>query len=141
MQIARARGAATAYEYGCDLRRLYPWSGVADPLWGSAIASVRPGEATSPHSHDEEETFIILAGQGSITIDGESENVETGDVIYLPRNSHHAIANGSASERLDFLTIYWGSAEARARMIDEVGRLQRDSGAARVASQVKEQAS
>jgi mannose-6-phosphate isomerase-like protein (cupin superfamily) len=120
MHIARARSAQTAYEYGCDLRRLYPWAGVADPLWGSAIASVRPGEATTPHAHDEEETFIILAGTGTITIDGAADQVETGDVIYLPRGSRHTIANASISERLDFLTIFWGSPEARARMAEEV---------------------
>jgi mannose-6-phosphate isomerase-like protein (cupin superfamily) len=123
MHIARARNAQTTYEYGCDLRRLYPWAGVADPLWGSAIASVRPGEATTPHAHDEEETFIILAGTGTITIDGTADRVETGDVIYLPRGSSHTIANASTSERLDFLTIFWGSPEARARMAEEVAAL------------------
>lgn len=116
MRIARCREANVTYEYGCDLRRLFPWAGVADPLWGSAIASVRPLEATSPHSHDEEETFIILSGGGDITVDGERASVARGDVIYLPRNSHHTIRNTSSTEPLEFLTIFWGSPEANARM-------------------------
>jgi uncharacterized RmlC-like cupin family protein len=127
LQILRLSDAETKYEYGCDLRRLYPWQGVADPLWGSAIASVRPNEATSAHSHDEEETFIILSGAGEITIDGEVESVGRGDVIYLPRGSRHTIENTSASEPLEFLTIFWGSPEANARMVEMVQRKSKDA--------------
>jgi mannose-6-phosphate isomerase-like protein (cupin superfamily) len=86
---------------------------VADPLfWGSAIATVRPGEATTPHSHDEEETFIILSGKGHMSVDAEVTEVEAGDVIYLPRGSQHMLANASLDEPLSFLTIFWGSPEA-----------------------------
>lgn len=114
VRISRAHEAHSAYEYGCDLRRLYPWEGVADPkFWGAAIASIRPGEATSPHSHDEEETFVIMSGRGVITVSGAQREVATGDVIYLPRGSEHTLANGSHTERLDFITIFWGSPEAR----------------------------
>lgn len=118
MHIQYAKESNSKYEYGCDLRRLYPWRDVADPLWGSAIASVRPGESTSPHSHDEEETFLILSGQGSISVDNETAEVSTGDLIFLPRNSYHTIKNLSDEERLDFLTIFWGSPEANARMVE-----------------------
>jgi mannose-6-phosphate isomerase-like protein (cupin superfamily) len=120
VKISRSGDAKVAYEYGCDLRRLFPWPGVVDPLWGSAIASVRPNEATSPHSHDEEETFIILNGNGVIAVDGQSSAVQRGDVIYLPRNSHHTIRNTSASDPLEFLTIFWGSVEANQRMHEMV---------------------
>jgi mannose-6-phosphate isomerase-like protein (cupin superfamily) len=117
MHIQFARDARSNYEYGCDLRRLYPWQGVADPLWGSAIASVRPGESTTAHSHDEHETFLILKGHGRIGVDGETSEISEGDVIYLPPNSHHVVENLSQEERLDFLTIFWGSPEANERMI------------------------
>jgi mannose-6-phosphate isomerase-like protein (cupin superfamily) len=116
VKILRSSEATAAYEYGCDLRRLFPWPGVVNPLWGSAIASVRPEEATDPHSHDEEETFIILSGVGEITVDGEVETVRRGDVIYLPRNSYHTIRNTCTSSFLEFLTIFWGSPEANTRM-------------------------
>lgn len=120
IRISRASESSSAYEYGCDLRRLYPWKGVADPaFWGAAIASVRPGEATTPHSHDEEETFLILSGSGFITVDGERERIGAGDVIYLPRGSTHTVANASDEDRLDFLTIFWGSPQAR-RAVREV---------------------
>jgi mannose-6-phosphate isomerase-like protein (cupin superfamily) len=103
---------------------------VADPIfWGSAIASVRIGEATTPHSHDEEETFVIMSGIGTISVDGETENVGAGDVVYLPRNSIHCISNDSEAEELVFLTLFWGSPEARNEMLhrlssaDQTGHL------------------
>lgn len=123
MNIQKLSGSISSYEYGCDLRRVYPWDGVADPLWGSAIASVRPGEATTPHGHDEEETFFIIEGAGIISIDKHSSEVVAGDVIYLPRNSRHTIRNTSATDRLLFITIFWGSQEANQRMIEMVNAM------------------
>jgi mannose-6-phosphate isomerase-like protein (cupin superfamily) len=79
---------------------------------------VRPGEATTPHDHDEEETFVILSGCGAIHVDGEVQEIEGGDVIYLPRHSTHYVENRSSTQRLDFLSIFWGSPEANARMIE-----------------------
>lgn len=108
MLIAKRKDATTKFEYGCDLRRLYPWAGVAAPPWGAAIASVRAGEATTAHSHDEDETFLILKGEGEITVDNERQRLEHGDVIFLPRNCTHTIRNTSSEITLDFLTIYWG---------------------------------
>lgn len=121
MHLQKKAAAKAAYEYGCDLRRLYPWQGVADPSWGAAIASVRPGEATSPHAHDESETFIFLSGRGRMRIGGESEEVAEGDVVFIPRNSHHQVANASDAQPLVFLTVYWDSPEARARLQGRLG--------------------
>lgn len=125
MEISRAQNASIAYEYGCDLRRLYPWENVSDPLWGSALCSVRPAEATHPHSHNEDETFIIIAGVGIISVDDATAQVKKGDVIFLPRNSQHTIRNLSDEMALEFLTIWWGSPEANARMIEMASALGR----------------
>lgn len=116
MIISRKKDAVTKYEYGCDLRRLYPWNGVDDPFWGSAIASVRPGESTTEHFHDESETFIILSGKGEIEIDNQVEEISSEDVIYIPKLARHQVRNLSPSEPLVFLTIFWDSPEARERM-------------------------
>ena len=123
MNVQFQSDAQSEYEYGCDLRRLYPWEGVADPLWGGAIASVRPSESTTPHAHDEHETFLVLSGRGEITVDDETTQVAPGDVVYIPPNGHHTARNLSADSRFSFLTIYWGSPEATERMIAMVDRL------------------
>jgi mannose-6-phosphate isomerase-like protein (cupin superfamily) len=116
MFIQRESQAVTKYEYGCDLRRLYPWDGVANPLWGAAIASVRPGESTSPHSHDESETFIVLSGQGLMKIGEETAIMRGRDVVFIPKGELHQFTNLLPDEPLIFLSIYWDSPEARVRM-------------------------
>ena len=116
MHIQRAAGACAQYEYGCDLRRLFPWAGVASPVWGAALASVRPGESTTPDCHDELETFVVLSGSGRIEIDGETEHLVGGDMVLIPRNARHVFANLSSTEPLLFISIFWDSPKARERM-------------------------
>ena len=116
MYVQKAKAALSKYEYGCDLRRLYPWNGVASPVWGSAIASVRAGESTTPHAHDESETFIVLSGTGRMEVGAEVETMERGDVVFIPKNTTHRFQNLSSEEPLVFLSIFWDSPEARERM-------------------------
>jgi mannose-6-phosphate isomerase-like protein (cupin superfamily) len=123
MKITRLSEAKITHEYGCELRPLYPWPGVADPLWGSAIASVRPGGATIEHARDEEETFIILKGSGEIWIDGSVQGICEGDVIYLPRLCRHRLRNASVFEPIEFLSISWGGQKAESRMVKLVYEL------------------
>jgi mannose-6-phosphate isomerase-like protein (cupin superfamily) len=126
MNIQRFRDSQSKYEYGCDLRRIYPWAEVASPLWGTAIASVRPNECTTPHSHNEFETFLVLSGQGRMTIEDETEEMVAGDVVFIPKDKRHQFANASATEPLVFLTIFWDSPEARKRMADLVSTAKDD---------------
>ncbi|MHC2302935.1 oxalate decarboxylase/phosphoglucose isomerase-like protein (cupin superfamily) [Rhizobium mongolense] len=58
-----------------------------------------------------------------MSVDDETEPVGKGDVIFLPRNCRHTIQNASNIEPLEFLTIWWGSPEANARMINIVSGL------------------
>lgn len=110
--IARSEQTdAITREYGGLFRRLYPWDGVATPPWGSAFMTVEPGQSSNPHSHDEEETFIFIAGRGTIHVDGQSRPVGPGDVVYLPRFSTHYVRS-DADTSVQFLCIWWGAPEA-----------------------------
>lgn len=126
MLIQRFSASSSKYEYGCDLRRLYPWPDTASPSWGSAIATVRPGEATTAHAHDELETFIVLNGAGAMQIGHETEELSAGDVVLIPRNTVHSFRNSSLSEPLTFITIFWDSPEARAHMAAILKEQQQD---------------
>lgn len=95
-------------EYGCHFRRLFPWDVTKQQPFGSAWAELNPGENTTPHCHDEEETFVILSGQGTMSVDGETFTVNKGDVIYLEPFSVHTLKNNSNS-KLEFLCIWWGA--------------------------------
>ena len=116
MHVQYKSKSSSNYEYGCDLRRLFPWKGVVEPSWGGCIASVRPGESTTPHSHDELETFLVLSGSGHMSIEDETALMQEGDVVLIEKNRMHRFANASITEPLVFLSIFWDSPEARQRL-------------------------
>ncbi len=108
MQIQRAKDASPTREYNCDLRRLMPWATVADGTpWGAAIATVHPGDATDPHEHDEDEVFFVLSGLGTLSIGDETQVLERGDFVRIPRSVRHTMAN-HGDEALEFMSVYWG---------------------------------
>ena len=109
MLIRAERTDHVAQEYGGSFRRLYPWARVVTPPWGAAMMSLDPGGVSIPHDHDEEETFIFISGEGTITVDKEESVVSKGDVVYLPRFSRHSVKNTSGTEVLEFLCIWWGA--------------------------------
>jgi mannose-6-phosphate isomerase-like protein (cupin superfamily) len=112
MYVQPAATAKSADEYGGDFRRLHPWPDAVETPWGSAWMTIRPGTSSMPHSHDEQETFIILNGTGEMKVNEETRAVAKGDVIYLPPFSQHSLVNTSASEPLELLCIWWNAPTA-----------------------------
>jgi mannose-6-phosphate isomerase-like protein (cupin superfamily) len=112
MKVRKASTDVSKQEYGGDFRRLYPWEGVANPPWGGAWMTIAPERTSTPHDHDEEETFLILSGNGEMEVDGERRLVEKGDVIYLPRFSTHKLRNVSPTTPLELLCVWWGAPTA-----------------------------
>ena len=98
-------------EYGVDLRRLFPWAVTKTSQFGSAWAVVNPGEETEPQAHDEEETFIIVHGEGMMNLDGREFPVGKGDTVYIEPFSAHALRNESDSP-LEVLCVWWGGVTA-----------------------------
>ncbi len=86
---------------------IYPWDAIDDTPFGSSLAIIEPGGRTMLHSHSPAETFIICRGSGTISIDGTSEAVTTGDVIYLPPESVHDLRNDSTTDDLAFVSVFW----------------------------------
>ena len=108
MFVQAASEARISDEYGGEFRRLYPWPNIVDTPWGSAWMVITPGTGSTPHSHDENETFIILSGRGEMTVNDEVRVVEKGDVVYLPPFSRHTLRNLSEIKNLEMLCIWWG---------------------------------
>lgn len=111
MVVQPLADAVFNFEYNCQFRRLYPWKGMVRTPWGSAWGVVAPGTQTSRHGHDEEETALILAGQGEVHLEGRVQPVSRGDVIFFPPEEKHTILNTSADEDLEVLFIWWGGVE------------------------------
>ncbi len=58
---------------------------------------VPPGGGPPPHSHDFEETFILLEGEMVATFRGKSSLVGAGETIHIPANAPHQFHNASRS--------------------------------------------
>ncbi|MEA2694470.1 MAG: methionyl-tRNA synthetase [Acidobacteriota bacterium] len=94
-----------AYNTQCQV--LYPWEGVVTPPFGAAWATVKPGESTKHHGHQEGETFFFVRGQGTMRIADETHEVRPGDVCFQPPFNQHILTNTSETEELLFLTVWW----------------------------------
>jgi mannose-6-phosphate isomerase-like protein (cupin superfamily) len=69
---------------------------------------VPPDSSIGYHQHgDNEEMYILLDGEGLMTIDGKEVVVRKGDMILNPAGGHHGLVNNSA-EDIDLLVIQVG---------------------------------
>lgn len=61
-----------------------------------------PGKTVPPHHHEVlEEIYYILRGSGMMTVGEETENVGSGDAIFIPKNQVHSLTNtGEADMKL-----------------------------------------
>jgi mannose-6-phosphate isomerase-like protein (cupin superfamily) len=87
-------------------KRLFPWTGLPEPDFGTAWVEVRPGATSTAHAHDETEMFFIVEGDGDMEVAGERRHVSPGDTVYIPPHLNHALTN-SGPARLLFLTVFW----------------------------------
>ena len=69
---------------------------------------VPPGSTIGYHQHgNDEELYIVLSGQGTMTIDDEPVTVKAGDMILNPAYGSHGLVNDSDSN-IDLLVIQIG---------------------------------
>lgn len=66
-----------------------------------------PGVSIGIHPHDHEEYYLILSGQGDMTLDGERVAVQTGDITAIYPGGSHGLENTS-EEDLRILVIGLG---------------------------------
>ncbi len=57
---------------------------------------MKPGAAVPAHRDPTEEFIFVLEGQGTMTIEGETHEVEAGTAIYMPANAEVSFQNGDA---------------------------------------------
>jgi len=70
-----------------------------------AHAILRPGEASRPHRlRTSSEVFVILAGEGSITVDDEIAAVSAGQAVYVPPGATQHLCN-TGHEDLAFICL------------------------------------
>jgi quercetin dioxygenase-like cupin family protein len=63
--------------------------------WG--VILLLPGERMAPHYHAQvEETFYLLSGQATITVDGKPVPLLPGDAVRLSAPEQHSLRNDGA---------------------------------------------
>ncbi|MEW2065617.1 class I tRNA ligase family protein [Streptomyces sp. NPDC007346] len=76
---------------------------------GAGWGRVAPGASSASHQHDETEFFVIVAGRGEFTVDGERHPAAPGTVVLFEPFESHVLENTGESD-LVFLTQYWRDA-------------------------------
>jgi mannose-6-phosphate isomerase-like protein (cupin superfamily) len=51
------------------------------------------------HSHEEaEQVYIVVSGQGTMTVAGDKQEVGEGDLVLVPPATDHSIANSNSAD-------------------------------------------
>ena len=110
-KISRAGGASTT-------QIMTPACGAGAFL--SGFTDIPPGAAIPLHYHNCEEAVLIVNGDATVEVDGETFSAKTGDVVWQPENMPHRFINPSDTETL---RIYWTYASTEAtRTLVETGQ-------------------
>jgi mannose-6-phosphate isomerase-like protein (cupin superfamily) len=79
---------------GSEIRE---WAGrVSAPAQKQSLAeaTVPVGGVTSEHYHRvSEELYLVSAGEGRLTVDGEERTIREGDCALIPPGARHKVAN------------------------------------------------
>jgi quercetin dioxygenase-like cupin family protein len=57
---------------------------------------VAPDQSGVPHRPSHEEVFLVLSGELSITLDGDTTTVSAGDVVHVPATTELRVDGGPA---------------------------------------------
>jgi quercetin dioxygenase-like cupin family protein len=82
----------------------------------SGLTEFDPGASLALHSHNCEESVVVMDGIASFEIDGRSTEMRPGDATWVPAGSIHRFANRTDAS----VTILWtyGSVEATRVLAD-----------------------
>jgi gentisate 1,2-dioxygenase len=84
----------------------------ASPVRGNStrivygLAALPPGFHTRGHSHEAEEIAMVLAGAGSVEIDGVMHPVRKGTILLTPSGAGHITHSDPGDEPLVILWFY-----------------------------------
>ncbi len=66
---------------------------------------IYPGGDVPAHQHESVETYTIIQGTGMMTVDDETVEVHTGDIVYMDRNQTHGLKN-TGTDELHMMFVY-----------------------------------
>jgi mannose-6-phosphate isomerase-like protein (cupin superfamily) len=70
------------------------------------IMSIQPGGEIGEEVHDKEDQVLyFVAGEGEVILEGETQNIEEGDIVLVHKGSRHNFKN-TGLEDLKIITAY-----------------------------------
>ena len=87
------------------------------------IITVKPGETLSLlYHHRRDEFWLVLSGNGTAKIGGQSLKLENGSTCFIPRETRHRVSGGDTE--LVFLELAFGDFDEKdiVRLEDKYGR-------------------
>ncbi|KOG67619.1 MULTISPECIES: cupin domain-containing protein [Streptomyces] len=105
MLIKHLDRAGLTHENGLDAQRLLPWPELNAPFEGSWCV-IRPGTASTAHSHHEHEIFIALRGEAFLEAGGERVPFTAGDIVHFPPHREHRVVNDSGAD-FEMYSVWW----------------------------------
>jgi len=83
----------------CNEAPVFTGSELHSKLLGIGMTTIHPGSSIGTHPHDDnEEVYLILAGEGVATLDGREQKVRPGDVMVNHPGCSHGLRNESSEE-------------------------------------------
>jgi quercetin dioxygenase-like cupin family protein len=70
-----------------------------------SITQLNQGQSTTGHSHNWEEAYYIIKGQGRILVGDAMHSIKAKDFILIPKGDFHRVYNNDDS-KLVFLCIF-----------------------------------
>ncbi|MCS0505036.1 cupin domain-containing protein [Ancylobacter mangrovi] len=77
----------------------------------NGITEFEPGAAIALHTHNCEESVMVLEGEAIVEIDGTAHRMGAGDTTWVPANLPHRFINTSGTQRM---RIFWTYASVEA---------------------------
>ncbi|ANN65306.1 cupin domain-containing protein [Bordetella bronchialis] len=97
----------TAYERGGGARTIpLVTAGDGATAFINGITEFAPGTKIPFHSHNCEESVMLLEGDAILDIDGEEHRLQPMDTTWIPPNVSHRFRNMSDTQPMKILWIY-----------------------------------
>ena len=62
------------------------------------VARLAPGRTLNAHRHAQPEAYLVLDGEGIVTVDGASYEVGPGDGVFIAGDAVHAVESTGATD-------------------------------------------
>ncbi len=110
VNLARGKKLPVKYPVGVDIFMLMDKDTADTKYLTAVLTKVKPGLVVKPcHSHrDIEEIIYVCQGEGKVWVDGDTDEIKRGDLVFFPADSKHMVRN-TGDATLELLCFFSSS--------------------------------